>query len=93
MTDWTPPEAMVEAAALEIKKLVPLEYGMRIEEARSYARAALAASPIRELVEALEELWEASAAPEWGGDLSYRRYVEAGTKTKAALARARGETK
>lgn len=90
MVDWTPPEAMVEEVARAIAKAAHMHVlgGARWKLWVPDARAALAASPIRELVEALAGLLDVieydALIPE---SVSYMQ------QARAALARARGETK
>lgn len=97
MTDWTPPEAMVEEVAQQVVERLftvnPVTKPGTERVAREVVRATLAASPIGELVEALVEietiLIEDTNAEDhpccgWGPTLKMVR---------AALARARGEVK
>lgn len=88
MTDWTPPEAMVDEIVTQICSGMAADTPYR-EAARSTVRAILTASPIGELVDALRTLLHVAYSEMSTAEDDQK----AKAKAQAALARARGETK
>jgi hypothetical protein len=103
MTKWTPPDALVERVAEVLFTDDPEvccwdEAGQSIKESFcELARAALAVTPLRELMEALE-IWSAAryacivAANEGACGIEMGVLGNAEGGLLAALARAKGET-